>query len=94
MEDIARELDAIKAKTHNSPSLDDHDDHPPLEHELSALLKERETLRSSDSPPPVLLNQNDVLTELSALKQRERSLGAQEEEWCSSMPIALNSMYV
>lgn len=88
LDNIARDLEAVK--TDNPPSSDD--DRPPLEHELNALLKELQALRPSDSPPLVLLDQNDVLTELDALKQREKSLEVQEEQWCSSMPAALNSL--
>lgn len=99
MDEIERELAGAAAKsqkwtTHDSLLNADSDDRPLEENELKELLKGLQGFRPSDSSPLVLLDQNDVLSELESLKRREASLNVREEQWCSSIPISLNSLYV
>ncbi|KAJ3824775.1 hypothetical protein F5880DRAFT_1479557 [Lentinula raphanica] len=63
-----------------------------LEDDLKTAFKNLESLRLSDMPPLVLLDQEDVLSELRALKAKEKVLHDEEEKRCSSLPTALNSL--
>ncbi|KAF9073537.1 hypothetical protein BDP27DRAFT_1318446 [Rhodocollybia butyracea] len=103
LRDLQQELDAIEqdlagatAKSHQRTP---HDSFPNAdsdseieESQLKGLLKRLQGFRPSDSSPLVLLDQNDVLSELELLKRREESLNVREEQWCSSIPMALNSL--
>ncbi|KAJ3766589.1 hypothetical protein FB446DRAFT_757658 [Lentinula raphanica] len=63
-----------------------------LKDDLKTAFKNLESLRLSDMPPLVLLDQEDVLSELRALKAKEKVVHDQEEKRCSSLPTALNSL--
>ncbi|KAF5383396.1 hypothetical protein D9757_006153 [Collybiopsis confluens] len=86
-DEIIHELDApLSGPSDIGPETSD------LEAELKTLLKELRAFQLSDSPPLVLLDEQDVLAELKALRAREESLDAQEEARCDSIATALNAL--
>ncbi|KAJ3800298.1 hypothetical protein GGU11DRAFT_677624 [Lentinula aff. detonsa] len=95
LDNIVHQVDAAKSKVKASNSSQEltglHRD-STLENDLKTLLKDLQNLRPSDMPPLVLLDQNDVLSELRAFKAKEKLLNNQEEQWCSALPTTLNSL--
>ncbi|KAJ3749390.1 hypothetical protein DFH05DRAFT_1390205 [Lentinula detonsa] len=95
LDNIVHQVDAAKSKVKASNSSQEltslHRD-STLENDLKTLLKDLQNLRPSDMPPLVLLDQNDVLSELRAFKAKEKLLNDQEEQWCSALPTTLNSL--
>ncbi|KAJ3908856.1 hypothetical protein F5879DRAFT_998372 [Lentinula edodes] len=96
MDEVVHQVDAARIKACD-PSRDlssNFINHSSLENEMKTLLKDLQAVRPSDMPPLVLLNQNDILAELKALKEKEKSLDGQEERFGSLIPIMLNSLMV
>ncbi|KAF8828744.1 hypothetical protein HHX47_DHR3000178 [Lentinula edodes] len=96
MDEVVHHVDAARIKACD-PSRDlssNFINHSSLENEMKTLLKDLQAVRPSDMPPLVLLNQNDILAELKALKEKEKSLDDQEERFGSLIPIMLNSLMV
>ncbi|KAJ3863395.1 hypothetical protein EV359DRAFT_43212 [Lentinula novae-zelandiae] len=96
MDEVVRHVDAARIKACD-PSRDlssNLTNHSSLENEMKTLLKDLQAVRPSDMPPLVLLNQNDILAELKALKEKEKLLDDQEERFGSMIPIMLNSLMV
>ncbi|KAJ3999378.1 hypothetical protein F5050DRAFT_1709810 [Lentinula boryana] len=95
LDSIVHQVDAAKSELKASNSSQEltslHRD-STLENDLKTLLKDLQNLRPSDMPPLVLLDQNDVLSELRAFKAKEKLLNDQEERWCSALPTTLNSL--
>ncbi|KAJ3733861.1 hypothetical protein DFJ43DRAFT_1173900 [Lentinula guzmanii] len=95
LDSIVHQVDAAKSKVKASNSSQEltglHRD-STLENDLKTLFKDLQNLRPSDMPPLVLLDQNDVLSELRAFKAKEKLLNDQEEQWCSALPTTLNSL--
>ncbi|KIK69023.1 hypothetical protein GYMLUDRAFT_236888 [Collybiopsis luxurians FD-317 M1] len=96
MNEITHELTTLKGladlSTELSAKLDNFSGLSTLESRLKTLLKDMQNLRPADLSPLVLLDEEDVLSELKALKQKEKSLNALEEEQCESLPMALNML--
>jgi len=92
MDDIARELATAKSQKHDPALTPDSEIRLTQENDLKELLKKLHGFRSSDSSPLVMLDQSDVLSELEALKRTQTSSHVREEQWCSSIPIVLNSL--
>ncbi|KAJ3810608.1 hypothetical protein F5876DRAFT_41461 [Lentinula aff. lateritia] len=96
MDEVVHHVDAARLKACD-PSQDlssNFINHSSLENEMKTLLKDLQAVRPSDMPPLVLLDQNDILAELKALKGKEKSLDDQEERSGSSIPMMLNSLMV
>lgn len=94
MDEVVRHVDTARIKACD-PSRDlssNLTNHSSLENEMKTLLKDLQAVRPSDMPPLVLLNQNDILAELKALKEKEKLLDDQEERFSSMIPIMLNSL--
>ncbi|KAJ4483769.1 hypothetical protein J3R30DRAFT_3451318 [Lentinula aciculospora] len=96
MDGVAYQLDIAKAKT-QEPSQNlsadfNHRHDSAMEQEMKKLLKDVQTLRLSNMPPLVLMDQNGILSALRALKENEMSMINEEEKLCSSIPITLNSL--
>ncbi|KAJ6491673.1 hypothetical protein C8R47DRAFT_1195402 [Mycena vitilis] len=59
---------------------------------LESLLKELKDLRPHDAPPLVLLTQDDILSELRGVYEREEGLRRQEEAWVADLLPSLRNM--
>ncbi|EEB91123.1 hypothetical protein MPER_10571, partial [Moniliophthora perniciosa FA553] len=62
------------------------------ERQLVDLLKQHENLRPEDAPPLVLLDSDDLLSELRSIVERANALDKQEEEWIFSLSCKLNTL--
>ncbi|KAJ7935287.1 hypothetical protein B0H13DRAFT_2473309 [Mycena leptocephala] len=89
LEDVRAAQDAGEAQI--IPSAEESKD-AELQAGLTSLLKQLKDLRPRDAPPLVLLSQEDILSELHGVYEREEAARRQEEEWIANLLPALRNL--
>ncbi|ESK97224.1 hypothetical protein Moror_17880 [Moniliophthora roreri MCA 2997] len=91
MDEICARLSDAQAYEHDTSAKYSGED-STWERQLIDLLKQHENLRPKDAPPLVLLDSNDLLSELRSMVERANALDKQEEDWISSLACKLNTL--